>query len=272
MNLNPPLTKKGWIHPIVVQKLKSSVFAVLLILGITGNLLANIGVDPAIVEMTLKQGEVQQGTLNVVNNGDEELIVTVEPENWLKKKGYKNKLSEKDPKDWLEVRPMKFKVAPGQPKEIHYKAKAPKDMKGELVAMVFFSSKSKIKSVQRRFGVCFYGTIEGTEDVKCEIVNTTAIEDEQRGKIRFAVEIKNTGNVHVRPYGFINIYNGEDLIKYIRIKKGYPIYPGKTHIFSDECDMKDLPEAFSYQADISYGGIHGSVENMRGPVLSYPVE
>lgn len=247
--------------------MKSSKFLIIFMFLCINRVFAGIGVDPVIIETLVRPGKTQKRVFTVVNNENRPITVQVVLENWLKRKGYRNELSNLKPEEWLKIKPNKFEMKPNSKRKIKYYIKIPKGLKGELVAMAFFSSEKKKGSfIQQRLGACIYAGIKGTEEINCEILNTKVINNKE--KLKFAVKVKNTGNVHIRPDGSVIIMQKKNFIKEVKFHKGLSIFPGKTHHIYTE--SADLPTGdYTAETVIKYGDIFGKSKSLKGEVIEF---
>ncbi len=246
--------------------MKHLIFLIIFVFLCLNRVFAGIGVDPVIVETLVRPGKTEKGIFTVVNNENNPIAVQVVLENWLKRKGYKNELSNLKPEEWLKIKPCKFKIKPNSFKKIKYYIKIPKGLEGELVSMVFFAAEKKKGSfIQQRFGVCIYAGIKGAEDINCEILNTEVIKNKE--KLRFSVKVKNTGNVHIRPVGKVLIMQKKNLIKEVKFREGFSIFPEKTRIYTQGADLP--PGDYTVHSIIKYGDVFGKSKSVKGKVIEF---
>ena len=241
------------------MKLKLQKFEVILVV-ITcflyaGLAYAGIGVKPTITEITVPAARATKGILVVVNSDEETLHVTVEPEDWLKKRTGKDSIPVGD---WLTIESMEFDIEPEEVKRIGYTISPPAGYEGELIAMIFFAASVPMEGafgITSRFGVSIYAAIEETIILACNIDNIAAKKD-QKGII-FSMDLENQGNVHLRPAGNILIL-AEDGTEYnVLIKRGFPVYPGSELNYSIRWNKIDVPPG-RYEATmkVDVGKLH----------------
>jgi hypothetical protein len=207
-----------------------------------GHLHADVAVSPVITEVTAAGDSVTRGVWTVANTGTEPVSVTAEYE-----------------EGWLTITPAEFDIGPYGAERIEYAISPPPGHEGELSATVFFAS-----DTGERFGVSIFAAIEDSIELACEIDNIKVKSRAKEGDILFIMDVKNTGNVHLRPEGRILI-KAEDGSEYeVRIEKGFPVYPGTSLNYAIRWDEKGLPPG-RYEAIIlfDYGNIYGEDETLE---------
>lgn len=171
-----------------------------------------IVMGPARFEVSLPPGEIAEGDYYVQNDTDQPAHIIVEPENWFKDVYDYKKLGIKD---WVEFDTYEFDLKPKEIKKLRLRIKVPTDVKGELVAQIFFTSDVLKENgqpsggIKARIGSVLYVAIKGTEIVDAEMTNITVSEEftEGKEKIKITANIKNKGNVHIRPTGKVMIHD-----------------------------------------------------------------
>jgi hypothetical protein len=157
------------------------------------NAFAGVSVSPDRHIISLAQGEKGSVVYHIHNSGDEDINMDVEPESWA---GVKN------PFKWLSLESDDIYVKKGESTPLVVNVKVPEDIAGEQVAMIFLCYKENTASqLNIRNGVPLYLIVEGTEKYSLEIdkVNISYGRKGDFNDLNFAVEIKNTGNVHIVP-------------------------------------------------------------------------
>lgn len=188
---------------------------------------------PARLEVSLPAGELAEGDYYVQNDTDQDAHILVEPENWFEDVyNYKNI----NIKDWVEFDTYEFDLKPKEIKKLKLRIKVPKDVKGELVAQIFFTSTAlgedgkPVEGIKARVGSVLYLSIKGTEVVDAEIKNISISKVAEEGKqfIKVSANVKNKGNIHIRPSGKVAIYNeaGEKVTE-LDLNYGAPTLPGE---------------------------------------------
>ena len=221
-------------------------------------LYAGIGVSPENIEMVVSEGRAAKGAYTVVNDSDAPAHVKVEVEDWLKARLGKSGIPVEQ---WLQISPMEFDMEPKETRKIEYIITPPKGQEGELAAMVFFGTPSSEGgfNITSRFGVSIYIAIENTIRLACSIKDITVSRDVADPKkelnlkdkrLIFDVDVENSGNVHIRPTGNIEIVGENGTSDNVKIGRGFPVYPGKSLNYGIPWDKKDIAPG-KYNATIT---------------------
>lgn len=215
---------------------------------------------PSRFEVSLPPGEIAEGDYYVQNDTDQNVHIVVEPENWFKEAYDYGKL---DIKDWVEFDVYEFTLLPKEIKKLRLRIKVPTDVKGELVAQIFFTSVvlredgQPAESIKARIGGVLYVAIKGTEIVDAEIRDAAISKESNEGMeiLKVEINVKNKGNVHIRPEGFVAIEDnaGKKLVK-LDLVSGQPALPAQEIRYYALWDKPEL-KAGTYKASvaISYG-------------------
>jgi hypothetical protein len=215
---------------------------------------------PARFEVSLPPGEIAEGDYYVQNDTEDNVHVVVEPENCFKEAYDYGKLAIKD---WVELNKYEFNLNPKEIKKLRLKIKVPKDVKGELAAQIFFTSTplntggQPGTGIKTRLGAVLYVAIKGTEIVDAEIKSITVSKNANEGKekLQFEVNVKNNGNVHIRPAGKIVISNkaGKGLVE-LELKSDKPTLPGEDTPYDALWGNPGLkPGEYKVSVAINYG-------------------
>lgn len=195
---------------------KKAITIVIIFAGILFSAAQSYGLimGPARFEVSLPPGEIAEGDYYVQNDTDQPAHIVVEPENWFKEAYDYGKL---EIKDWVEFDAYEFDLKPKEIKKLRLRIKVPVNVKGELVSQIFFTSTvlkengQPVKDIKARVGSVLYVAIKGTEIVDAEITNIAISKEPGKDKnlLKIEVNIKNKGNVHIRPTGKVAIEDKE---------------------------------------------------------------
>ena len=172
-------------------------------------IVAAITVSPAVVEISVSPGTQTNGFYIVKNPLNKKILVKVKAETF----------SGKNVSKWLQLSPTKFELSSGESKKVKYTVNIPNDTKGEISAKVYFDQlpvKDKNTlggaAIIPRIGSAFYVSVKGTEIISAQL-NKLDIK-QTSSKFLLSTEIMNKGNVHLRFYYDIEIYNdkGENIL------------------------------------------------------------
>lgn len=224
---------------------------------------------PARFEVSLPPGEIADADYYVQNDTDQPAHIVVEPENWFEDVYKYGKL---EIKDWIEFDSYEFDLKPKEIKKLRLRIKVPTDIKGELVAQIFFTSAVLEESgkpaerIKARVGSILYVAIKGTEIVDAEINNIAISEEykEDERVIKVGVSVKNKGNVHIRPTGKAAIEDkaGKKLIE-LDVESGKPALPGQEIAYNALWNNPELKSGeYKVSVTINYGKELGMEKTM----------
>lgn len=229
---------------------------------------------PARFEVSLPPGEIAEGDYYVQNDTDQPAHIIVEPENWFVEAYDYGKL---DIKDWVEFDTYGFDLKPKEIKKLRLRIKVPNDVKGELVAQIFFTSTvlkedgQPVEGIKARVGAVLYVAIKGTEIVGADIANITISKDpgEDSERLKMEISVKNRGNVHIRPAGKVTIQDisGKKLVE-LDLASGQPVLPNQESGYYALWDKPEL-KAGIYKASVVIN--YGKELNMEKSISSEKV-
>jgi len=213
--------------------MRKSIFAVLNVVIFASiifinNLFAGISIQPYRVEGKIPAGKSYEGYFTIFNTAKKQTSVTVK---WVDKTI--NPLK----KDWLVFPETKVKIPAGKSIELKYNITIPPQSSGEYNARVIFEELvgGAMASIAMKYNFPIYIAVAGTEKYDYSIKN---IEIANETQPNFKISMKNTGNVHIRPFGEITAVNKTDKSKYI-----IPFNPTKYGIIpEEEYDYQCKPE------------------------------
>ena len=217
-------------------------------------------VGPARLEVSLPPSEIAEGDYYVQNDTEQNAHIVVEPENWFKEAYDYGKL---EIKDWVEFDTYEFDLKPKEIKKLRLRIKVPKDVKGELVAQIFFTSSvltedgKPSEGIKARVGGVLYVAIKGTEIIDAEIKNISVSKQVEEGKekLKFESSVNNKGNVHIRPTGKVTIGDkaGSKLIE-LDLESGKPALPGQEIVYNALWnDPRLKPGEYKVSVRVNYG-------------------
>jgi hypothetical protein len=184
-------------------------------------------VAPTYQVFQAKPGGKVEGQMTVTNNEGEAVTLVPSVKNWFKL----NVNAEHDVEKWLRLDEDKeFTLKPGESRLIKYTLVAPKKAKGELAGAVTFSTKPKANMITMQLSVVQYLGLVGTEKAAMEVEGVGVLVS---SNTQVGVVVKNEGNVHIRPAGFIYVEDtgGQRLLN-VEIPVGQPAFPGANRLYS----------------------------------------
>ena len=198
-----------------------------------------IHVSPGYQIVVLKPGKKSKIEVTLTNNEEEDLAIEGGSKDWFV-------LPENEKfsaADWLTINDedARFDLKVGETRKVTYRVKAPRKAVGELVGMATFLAESKQeKAVNVRMSVAVYVVIKGREKYD-GVVDSVSI-DASDGNLKAGIAVQNTGNVHMRFSGLIQIFDKEDqVVANVKIKHGNPVYPGQTKTYFGQIEGYSLP-------------------------------
>jgi len=202
-------------------------------------------VSPTYQVFRLKPGTKTVGELTLTNSQDHDLMVSPSasdfyslPEN----KKFKTT-------DWLQIENTEFFLKKGESRVIKFVVSVPRKAKGELAGNLRFDSRSKeIGPLSLSLSLAIYAAVTGTEKPELKIP-AISVQLSSHTDVNFLV--LNTGNVHLRPRGFVYVYDSKDqLILNVEINAGVPALPSQPRPYGGVIKNYRLPEG-RYRAEIA---------------------
>lgn len=223
----------------------------------------SIIIGPARMEVRLPAGETAGMDYYAQNDTETPVHVVVEPENWVKGVYDYSKLPIEK---WIKVDGREFDLKPMEIKKLRVTVKVPKDVKGELVAQIFFTSvpvgADEASGIRSRLGAVLYVAIKDTEKPVLEIrnISVTDVTGQDGNKLKIGVNTKNEGNVHIRPSsGLLNIFDEKGRrVAQASLLVDQPVLPGNELAYEAVLDRPELKQGkYSVYCDIKYGKMYG---------------
>ena len=225
---------------------------------------SGLGLNPAVTELLVSPGMTHRRSITVTNPSETAVQLEVQLENWLKRRGVETETASIEPREWITF-PAQTHLGPGESRTIEYDIHIPHGLKGQLVAMAFFTPVTRQEglSLRSRFGASIYAAIKGTEEIACEITNIYATDN------GFRVSFRNKGNVHLRPDGYVMVTGRSGSAVKVPLQAGTPVFPGKDHSYIAVLG-EALPGGFYVaQAVIEYGMMYGEKRTIKSEAVSF---
>lgn len=212
---------------------------------------AKFKLGPSYYELSLKSGESVEKEIFIENADAEqmELMLLIEP--FLNSTNNKKVL----PDQWLTIDKSSIIVKGKTQKLLKFKVTCPKDLKGEVSAKLGFIEKGTAGAMVHTelssfiYLIALDNSIIGAEISKFQGQKT------KEDNIKFDITIKNTGNIHIRPKGTLQILNDKNqLIQKIELPESSPIFENKEYKLVSKDDVKKLADGqYLIKANISLG-------------------
>lgn len=158
---------------------------------------------------------------------------------------------------WAVITPDTLTLAPGEQKEVIATITIPPDVAGgRYGSFVFSISGAKTggaASVAQEIASLFLVRISGPVSEQLAFETFIAPQFSEFGPIPFSMKFKNSGNVHVKAVGLINVTNmfGQKVSDIV--VTGTNIFPGSSRILSASLNKQFLIGSYNATAIIYYG-------------------
>jgi len=181
-----------------------------------------ITIVPPNVQKSLNPGERTEGIMKVINDSAEPLTFNVFVRDYIvvDTKGTPNllppdTLNEKySASSWLGVYPSTFTVMPHEKQILNYYLQVPLDARpgGHYAAVVYTPENAggpsgTGASVQTQIGTLFYVSVNGDITERSIVSKIFADPFSEYGPVKILTQIKNLGDLHVKPEGKVAIYD-----------------------------------------------------------------
>jgi hypothetical protein len=189
---------------------------------------ANFRITPAVVNILAEPMSAHEDKYIVTNVSDKHLTVEVTKEDWKNFSGNPRDISIDN---WLVLEKSKFDIGPKESVEVPFKVVANKSMVGSVSGMLVFTVKGGMFNLSMKQPI--YIIVKGTEKINFKIDSLKVGISKKDSTVYYDMFVKNTGNVHIRHSGVIEIYNKKtnELVQTVVIKQTFPVYTGTSRNF-----------------------------------------
>ncbi len=177
-------------------------------------------------------------------------------------------LIEKGPQSltsWTVVEPDTFPLKPGEAKEVIAKINVPSQAAGGHYGSFVFSigggeAAPGTAAIAQELASLFLIRISGPVSEQLSIAEFKTPAFLEFGPVPFTLKFQNSGNVHVKPFGLINITDvfGR-VVKDVVVRGETNIFPGASRIVTVSYDEKWLFGPYKAQAVLNYGSKNESL-------------
>ena len=128
----------------MIRKINFTIIFLLLVLIISSSLVnASVRVEPARIILSSKLGARSTGVINVINNGEEEVLLQAYLYDWLVDNQEGISILEPETLDsslsnYIKFNPRSFILGPGEQQKVRFTIASPQDLDRELRGIVFF--------------------------------------------------------------------------------------------------------------------------------------
>ncbi len=166
---------------------------------------------------------------------------------------------------WTVLEPATFPLGPGEAKEVVAKISVPNGAAGGRYGSFIFSigggeASPGTASVAQELASLFLIRISGPVNEQLAIAQFSAPSFLEFGPVPFTLKFTNLGNVHVKPFGLINITDVTGrVVKDVVVRGETNIFPQASRVVSVNLDKKWLIGPFTAQAVLNYGSKNESL-------------
>lgn len=215
---------KKTAQKIIKITLSASILVILLLLVIKPSLAQQptraFTIVPPTIEQSLNPGEKAEGIMKVINDSEETLTFTATMQDFIVENPdgiptilppdtLSNKYSAAK---WIQISPDRFIVKPHERVELNYYLQIPADAKpGGHYATVVYKPDELIKvegtgtAVNTQLGTLFYINVNGDIKESAMVTKFSANAFQEYGPVKILTQIKNMGDLHIKPVGVITI-------------------------------------------------------------------
>ncbi len=223
----------------------------------------SLEVSPPSQELTSDPGQTIIAKAKVRNKSADSINIKVRIEDFTATgEGGQVALIEKGPQSltaWTVLEPATFLLKPGETKEVTAKISVPKEAAGGHYGSFVFSAGGGqaapgTASVAQELASLFLIRTSGPVSEKLLISEFKAPSFLEFGPVPFTLKFTNSGNVHVKPFGLINITDifGR-VVKDVVVRGETNIFPGASRIVTVNYDERWLFGPYKAQAVLNFG-------------------
>lgn len=227
-----------------------------------------ITIVPPAVEQNVNPGDIREGKLKVVNDGNEPLTFNATIRDYVVEDNHgtplilpPNTLSNKySGAAWVGVTPYSFTVPPHQRQELNYYLQVPLDAKpgGHYAAVVYEPTKTlgvegTGTGVNTQIGTLFYFNVAGQITEQASVIKFFTKAFQEYGPIKITTEILNNGDLHIKPRGSIVLKNmlGQKVEE--KALEEHNIFPARSLVFENVFGKKFMMGKYTAQLLATYG-------------------
>jgi len=157
--------------------------------------------------------------------------------------------------EWIYINPQEFNINPQTTEDVRLTINAPKEVYGDYWSMLFFESTpfnisgNQMLMLAGRVGCTIYSSIAGTTVKNGDLVGL----DFEKKDYRMNATFENTGNVHLRVKGFMQIFKDDKMVYEKKIEEKLSLPESKTNIyFPVETNL--LKGEYTVKVTLDYSG------------------
>ena len=237
-------------------------------------------ITPPIFELKANSGDQLNDVISIFNNGSENLEIYTVVENLrpIGERGQVQVVYDGDEtlptlKSWIDVNESEFSVGVGETENIAFSINVPGNAEpgGHFATILFGTTQNSSiegagSQVSQKIGSLVFITVAGDSKEEAKIIEFTADKGLYltQNDYSFNTRIENSGNVYIRPRGFLVITNmfGKKVDE-IELD-GKNILPDATRIIPIEYTNKNLFGPYTATLSLIYGGSNKTLNSSVG--------
>jgi hypothetical protein len=203
-----------------------------------------LNVAPTREEVTLPPGGTASGSFSVTSDFAKPAGMSVQTRYWYVTAEEEGKYKVED---WLDVSPSSFTFKPGETVNVTYNVHISTSVTGMRAIMLSFVPDTADNGLSMVVSVSLYVTVKGTEIIDWDFSNFMV--KRWNGDTQLSVNVKNAGNVHVRPSGYMKVIGEKE--KTLTMPLNPPVYPGRDRqVLVHGADNDIFPKPGNYKIEV----------------------
>jgi hypothetical protein len=248
--------------------------------GIEGRTLE---VSPPQQELAIDPGKSNQIKVKVSNPSQEELAIKVRVEDFTAK-GEEGQVAlteggQYSITNWVTFTPSEFSLKPGQMQEVDATINVPLGSGGGRYGSLVFSAtgvaakiaKGEQAIVAQEVASLFLVNVNGPKIEKLTLDTFSAPKFLEFGPVPFTVSYTNSGNVHLKPQGIINVVDTFGKKAAGVVVGGFNVFPGAKRTVNPTWDQKMIIGKFTADAVIYTNGTNNDTLTGTTTFIVFPV-
>lgn len=240
----------------------------------------SLEVSPPSQELKSDPGKVITAKVKLRNRGNDAINVKVRVEDFTAA-GEEGQVAlvEKGPNSitsWTRLEPDAFALKPFESREVTATISVPTTAAGGWYGSFVFSvgggtGVGGTTAVAQEIASLFLVKISGPVTERLSLVEFSSPSFVEFGPVPFTLKFENAGNVHVKPFGLVNVRNmfGKT-VQDVVVAGQANIFPGASRVVSVDLNKKWLIGPFTAQAVLNYGSKNDSLSETT-TFFAFPV-
>lgn len=177
---------------------------------------------------------------------------------------------------WIKIVPNSFSLKPNSEQEVEATIVIPQKAAGGRYGSFVFSvvppgAKGGEASVSQEIASLFLVKISGAVNESLSLTELKAPSFSEFGPIPFELKFQNSGNIHVKTFGLINVTNmfGQKVADVV--VTGTNVFPGATRLIKANLDQKFLFGNYVASAIMYYGSTKNQTLTLSTSFFVFPV-